>query len=141
MPGTARIGPIEASGFEGPITIARAWAIASSAAGLGAACSAPRNSRPSTSPAALMRIMKSWKERHPAVERTHVRTGSSLAGSTAVRTPIASFSRASAKVGVRPSASSRARSDAPREVAVAEVEPHLDPERAQAVHHVERVAL
>ena len=37
IPGTARIGPIEITGFEGPITIASAPAIASSTSGVGLA--------------------------------------------------------------------------------------------------------
>ena len=41
MPGTARIGRIEMTGFDGPMTIARAAAIASSAAGGGEAASTP----------------------------------------------------------------------------------------------------
>ena len=59
IPGTARIGAIDASGFDGPITIAPAQAIASSTASLGRADSAPRNSSPSTGPAARSRIMNS----------------------------------------------------------------------------------
>ena len=59
MPGTARIGAIETSGLEGPITIARAPAIAASTSALGRACSAPRNSMPSTMPSARRRIMNS----------------------------------------------------------------------------------
>ena len=50
MPGTARIGPIETSGLEGPITTARALAIAASACSLAAERGAPRNSRSSTAP-------------------------------------------------------------------------------------------
>ncbi len=97
--------------MDGPITIARAPAIAASACSLGRACSAPRYSSPSIIPAARSRIMNSWKEHQPAEPvRTHVRTGSSLIGSTRERTPIAPFSRASAAVGERPSASMRARS-------------------------------
>ena len=111
IPGTARIGAIDASGFDGPITIARAPAIAPSASGLGAACSAPRNSRPSTAPAACWRIMNSWNAHQPAdALRTHVRTGSSVIGSTRARTPIAAFSRARAAVGERPWVSILARS-------------------------------
>ena len=139
MPGTARIGAIEASGLDGPITIARASAIAASACSLGRACSAPRNSRPSTIPLARSRIMNSWNERQPAPLRTHVRTGSSLIGSTRARTPIASSRRASAAVGESPSARHPRALQAPGEVAVAEVEPHVAPERAQRVHDRERV--
>jgi len=59
MPGTARIGAIEARGLDGPITIALARAIAASASPLARACSAPRYSRPSSRPAARSRIMNS----------------------------------------------------------------------------------
>ena len=140
MPGSARIGAIEASGLDGPITIARAFAIAASACSLGVACSAPRNSRPSTIPCARSRIMNSWNELHPSPPRTHVRTGSSLIGSTRARTPIASFSRASAAVGERPSSAHirarsrhQARSRSPR------LNHTSHAERAQRVHDRERV--
>jgi hypothetical protein len=59
IPGTPRIGPIEITGLDGPITIARAEAIASSTSGGGAAASMPRSSTPSTGPAARSRIMNS----------------------------------------------------------------------------------
>jgi hypothetical protein len=111
MPGTARIGAIEANGLDGPITIALAPAIAASACSLAFARSAPRYSRPSIMPAARSRIMNSWNVSQPAEPvRTHVRTGSSLIGSTCERTPMASFRRASAAVADTPSASIRARS-------------------------------
>ena len=98
MPGTARIGPIETSGLEGPITTARALAIAASAGSLAAERGAPRNSRSSTAPRARSRIMNSWKECQPEPVRTHVRTGSSLIGNTRARTPTAPLSRSSAAV-------------------------------------------
>jgi hypothetical protein len=47
------------TGFEGPTTIARADAIASSTSGVGRASSAPRNSTPSTGPSPRWRIMNS----------------------------------------------------------------------------------
>ena len=43
-PGTASIGPIEITGFDGPITIARADASASSTSGVTVASAAPSNS-------------------------------------------------------------------------------------------------
>ena len=90
------------------------------------ACSAPRNSRPSIGPAARWRIMNSWKAHQPAAAlRTHVRTGSSLIGSTRAPTPIASLSRASAAVGGDALGEQPRALQAPREVAVAEVEPHV----------------
>src|SRR5215210_1681409 len=60
-PGTARIGRIEMTGFDGPTTIARADAIASSAAAGGDAASTPSYSTPSTGPAPPSRIMNAWK--------------------------------------------------------------------------------
>ena len=41
IPGTARIGPIEITGFEGPMTIASAAASAASASGVAVAASIP----------------------------------------------------------------------------------------------------
>src|SRR5579871_5233628 len=45
---SASIGPIEMTGFDGPITTARAAAIALSASGVGDAAALPVNSTPST---------------------------------------------------------------------------------------------
>ena len=50
MPGRARIGPIEMTGFEGPITIASASATACRTASDGGARSRPRSSTPSIGP-------------------------------------------------------------------------------------------
>ena len=107
-------------------------AIAASACALGRACSAPRNSRPSTGPAARSRIMNSWKERHPRAVRIHVRTGSSLIGST--RAPHAErLVQARERRGRGEPLGEQPRAlEAPREVAVAEVEPHLRAERRAA---------
>jgi hypothetical protein len=52
IPPTWRIGPIEMTGFDGPITTALAEAIASSASGVGTAGPAPSTSTPSTGPGA-----------------------------------------------------------------------------------------
>ena len=49
IPGTARIGPTLAIGFDGPITIASASAITRSTSGVTRALSTPRNSTPSSS--------------------------------------------------------------------------------------------
>ena len=46
----SRIGPIDTTGLEGPITIARASAIASRTSGVADAARAPRKSTPSTGP-------------------------------------------------------------------------------------------
>src|ERR1700730_16678009 len=114
IPGTARIGAIETSGFDGPITITRAAAIAASTAALGGACSAPRNSTSSTRPAPRSRIMKSWDECHPVPVRIHVRTHADRLVQTLER------GRRRVPAGEQPRAL-----QAPCEVAVAEAEPHL----------------
>src|SRR5215212_3477378 len=63
-PSTRRIGPIEITGFDGPITIACARSSASSTSGVACADSAPRTSTPSTGPSAPLRIMNCWKPSH-----------------------------------------------------------------------------
>ena len=82
IPGTARMGPIEITGFDGPITIARAAAIASSTSGAGRDASTPSSSTPSTGSPAPARIMYSWKGHQRPSKRTRVRTASSLMGRT-----------------------------------------------------------
>ena len=109
IPPTARIGPIEMTGFDGPITTVLADAIASSASGVGIAGPAPSTSTPSTGPAAPWRIMKSWKPNHSPRARMWVRTGSSVGGSTRAGTPSDSRSSSSVSVSRAPSASRRAR--------------------------------
>ena len=59
IPGRARIGPIEAIGFEGPITIVSASRMTASASGVGDDASAPRYSTPSMGPRAPSTIMNS----------------------------------------------------------------------------------
>ena len=96
---------------------------------------------PRAVPSARSWIMNCWKARQPPEGvLTQVRTGSSLIGSTRLRTPIASFRRARAcgrRVALRHQPGALG---APGQVAVAEVEPHLRAELAQAVHHGEGVA-
>ena len=88
-PGTARIGAIEASGLDGPITIARARGDRREHLGsLGARRLGAAELEPSIGPRARSRIMNSWNGHQPPRRvRTHVRTGSSLIGSTRARTP------------------------------------------------------
>ena len=107
--GSARIGPIEITGFDGPTTTARAVAIASSSSGGTAASAAPRNSTSSTGPAAPSRIMNAWKACHAPRARTHVRTGESAIGSTRAGTSSARRSASATSVGRSPAASRRAR--------------------------------
>ena len=61
IPGTERIGPTLAIGFEGPITIASAASIARSTSGVIRALSTPRNSTSSTSGSDFCLIRYSWK--------------------------------------------------------------------------------
>ena len=58
-PGTARIGPIEMTGFDGPITIASAPSIAARSSGLTRAPLTPANSIPPMSGSARSWIMNS----------------------------------------------------------------------------------
>ena len=82
IPGSARIGPIEMTGFDGPITIASASAIAWSTASDGRARSSPRSSTLSIGPSARSRIMNSWNGSVRPRAPTQVETGWSLIGST-----------------------------------------------------------
>ena len=61
MPRTARIGPIETTGFEGQITIASADPIASSTPGAGDAAETPSKRIALTSSRAPRRTQYSWK--------------------------------------------------------------------------------
>ena len=138
-PGTARIGRIEITGFDGPTTIARAAAIASSAAAGGLAASTPSYSTPSTGPAPRSRIMNSWKSTHRPRARTRVRTGASAIGSTRAPTPSARAELGQRLGQRRALAQPLGPAQPDREIAVAEVEPHVDAELAQLVHRVEGV--
>ena len=142
MPGTARIGPIEITGFDGPIDDRAARRRSPRAPRAAAAPPRrPRTRRPSTGPAPRSRIMNSWKSPQRPRASTRVRTGASPIGSTraadAERAPRA---RRAPRSAARPRRSRSRPAQPDREVAVAEVEPHVDAELAQPVHHVERVA-
>ncbi len=110
MAGTARIGAIDAIGFDGPITTASASRSAPSTCSVGRACSAPSNSTLSIGPRAPSTIMNSWKrERGPA--RAHARAYG-LVGWRAGRwraTPMASTTAAWAAVALCPAAISSVR--------------------------------
>ena len=72
---------------------------------------------------------------------TRVRTGASLIGSTV---PGTSSAVAIARLRVGESLAglqSAGPLDSNRQVLIAEVEPHVDADRSQSVHHVERVAV
>src|SRR3954471_4127954 len=109
IPDTARIGPIEMTGFDGPMMIAFAPFSAATAGAVARAAAAPRSSTPSTGPCARWRIMNSWKENHSPRAATHVRSASSVGGSTRAGTPSAVRSSSIASVSVAPAASRRAR--------------------------------
>ncbi len=91
-------------------------------------------------PWARSRIMNSWNEHQPEGLRTHVRTGSSLIGSTCARTPMRLVqARERGCGGELLLAQHPGALQTPGEVAVAEVEPHVVPELAQGVHDREGV--
>jgi hypothetical protein len=109
IPGTSRIGRIEMTGFDGPMTTARAVAIAWSAAAGGAASAAPSKATSSTGPSPRRRIMNSWNGHHRPPASTRVRTGASAIGTTRAATPSAAVVSAQSSVSDAPSASRRAR--------------------------------
>ena len=123
------------------MTIARAAAIASSTSGVGERLRRRRAAaRPSTGPSPRARIMNSWNgiqrpsRAHPRADRAR-RTSAARAR----RAPSAAPSSASVSVSRAPSPRRSRALDADREVAVAEVEPHVDAELAQPVHDGEAV--
>ena len=109
IPGSERIGPIEITGLDGPITIASASAIAWSTASEGGARSSPRSSTLSTGPSPRSRIMNSWNGSLRPRAPTQVDTRSSLIGSTCAPTPIASTTARCASVRLCPARSSSVR--------------------------------
>ena len=140
-PGTARIGPIEITGFDGPIDDRVGASRARRAPrGVGRRVLRARGTRrPRPGPAALSRIMNSWNG-VPAALRSDVRADRFVAHRQHVRRDAQRVSRArrSPRSAARPPLSRRARRRQMREVAVAEVEPDVLAELAQAVHHVRR---
>ena len=130
IPGTARIGPIEMTGFDGPTTIASAPSIAAWISGVIDASPMPASSIPSIGGPARSWTRYSWNPRQPDGIRTRVRTGSSHIGRTVARTPSAR-ARSGADhgqplSGVEPSAALQAG----RQVAVGEAEPVRAPRAA-----------
>ena len=100
-PGTARIGPIETIGFDGPMTMtsAAASAASTSAVGLGASIAVVADL---ADLGPWWRWTKySWKSSQPSSIRTWVRTGSSAIGRIAVGMPSARLERAHRR-GQRP---------------------------------------
>ena len=101
---------MEITGLDGPMTIARAVAMASSTSGVGAAARAWRKSTSWIGPSPPRRMRNSWSENQLPSAMTRVRTGLSDIGSTRARTSSAAPMRAWASVRRAPSSSARARS-------------------------------
>ena len=127
------------TGLEGPITIARAAAIASSASGAGRAAATPSNSTPSTG-AARASAYQVLLQRPPATgvanSRAHlvVAHREHAAGDAERLAQDAERLRQPRALG-QPRRALHAHS----EVAVAEVEPHVLAQLSQALHHLEGV--
>ena len=139
MSPTARIGPIEMTGLDGPTMIASAAAIASRTSGVASASPMPRSSVAEIGASAPARMRYSCTDIQRSPQRTRVRTGSSAIGRTRAFRPRDAPSSASVSVRRAPSARRRWRLDRDREVAVAEGEPDVDAEIAQRVHDREAV--
>ena len=141
-PGTARIGPIEITGFDGPITIARAPEIASSTSADGAASLDPVEGDVVDGPCGALADHE-LLESVPVAARPHARADRLVAHrqdarADADRAPRAARAPASARArgehaGARSMHHARSRSPRLNQTSVAEL--------AQAVHHGERVAL
>src|SRR6266446_46207 len=92
-PGTARMAPIDVTGFDGQTTTTSASAIASTTPGAGVASPAPAYATSTTARLAFSRTKYSWKSSQPLPTpgrsdvRILVRTGSSLIGRTSDATP------------------------------------------------------
>ena len=143
-PGTARIGPIEMTGFEGPMTIASA--AGDRVADLGGRAASRDSGELDLLDLRARRgrwIRNSWKSRQPAGVRTRVRTGSSHIGRTVASTP--SAARDVGRDGGQPLAALEpaAALEAGREVAVGEPEPvrraELDLRRSNTVNASSRI--
>src|SRR5918995_387483 len=99
----ARIGPIEITGFDGPITIASAGPIAAITSGVGLASPIPSTSIASTGASPCSATRYCCRSRQSSAVRTRVRTRSSHIGRTAASTPSARAIWACAAVRVPPS--------------------------------------
>ena len=145
MPGTARIGPIEMTGFDGHSTIASAASIASSTPGAGRDSVAPSKRTATTGGCARSRTNHSCMcssrvaPASPTVIR--VRTGSSLIGSSRnVRSHGPTISAVT--VGERRAGAQAAGAvEVGREVAITEPEPRVVVVALERVEARERLAL
>ena len=132
IPGSASIGPIEMTGFDGPITIASASAIACSTASDGGARSRPRSSTASIGPSARSTIMNSWKGSVRPRAPTQVETGC-VAHRQHARAHAHRVHDRLVRLGERCArAQALGSQQAHREVAVAEAEPVRRAPRARA---------
>ena len=130
--GPARIGPIETIGFDGPMTITSAAAMASTTASVGRFSPLNRISR--TSGPWRRWTKYSWKSIQPSSMRTWVRTGSSDIGRIRVGTPSAAWSEQH-RLRQRPALADPCRPrDVRREVLVTEAEPVLLAVLGQCLH-------
>src|ERR1700674_2776779 len=98
-PPTLRIGAIEMSGFDGPMTTMSASASASRTSGVGRAESIPSNSTSRSAGASRSRDRYSWNEYTPLSVTKRVRTRSSLIGSTRASMPHRRHSSTDVSVG------------------------------------------
>jgi hypothetical protein len=80
IPGTARIGPIDTIGLDGPMTTARAASNVAATRSLGRDDSMPAKRTSRTSGAWRRWTKYSWKVSQPSSVRTWVRTGASVIG-------------------------------------------------------------
>jgi hypothetical protein len=106
-PGTARTGPIEITGFDGQISTVAAASSASSTPGAGRAASAPSKRTDTTGGSARSRTNHSCMRSSlvpPSAVRTVIRveTGSSVMGTSRLRTPQARVIAPVAALSVAP---------------------------------------
>ena len=139
MPGTARIGAIEASGLDGPITIARAPAIAASTCSLGSRLLGAAELQALDRPGGAVadhELLKGAPALDAADPRAHGVVAHRQHARAHADAPVQSLKRRAGGGSLGEHARAL---HAPRQVAVAEVEPDIRSERPQGVHHKEGV--
>ncbi len=140
-PGTARIGAIEASGLDGPMTIAFAPSMAASARALGcgllgaAELEALHESLCTLANHELLEGVPAARRANPGAHRIVAHRQYPRAYADRFVQPL-DRRRGGRSLGEHPGPLKT-----PGEVAVAEVEPHLGAERSQPIHHREGVSL
>ena len=146
MPGTARIGPIEITGFDGQITIVSAVRSASSTPGAGRAVSAPskrtdddrRLGALADEPLLHRELVGRGRRARATVMR--VRTRSSVIGRRRTSRPHARVISAVTSESVRARAQALRAEEVGREVLVAEAEPRGHVVAGERVERRERLA-